>query len=71
MIECVREIHQMTDKIIIGAGLYGLYAALTSAKKGQTVIVLEQEKNHLPEPHILIKPECIWDIIILDLWLQQ
>lgn len=35
----------MTDKIIIGAGLYGLYAALTSAKKGQTVIVLEQEKE--------------------------
>lgn len=33
----------MTDKIIIGAGLYGLYAALFSAKKGQSVIVLEQE----------------------------
>lgn len=33
----------MTDKIIIGAGLYGLYAALFCAKKGQTVIVLEQE----------------------------
>jgi len=35
----------MTDRIIIGAGLYGLYAALTCAKKGQTVIVLEQEKE--------------------------
>lgn len=34
----------MTDKIIIGAGLYGLYAALFCAKKGQTVTVLEQEK---------------------------
>lgn len=33
----------MIDKIIIGAGLYGLYAALFSAKKGQSVIVLEQE----------------------------
>lgn len=33
----------MTDKIIIGAGLYGLYAALFCAKRGQTVIVLEQE----------------------------
>lgn len=33
----------MTDKIVIGAGLYGLYAALFSAKKGQSVIVLEQE----------------------------
>ncbi len=34
----------MTDKIIIGAGLYGLYAALFCAKRGQTVIVLEQEE---------------------------
>ncbi len=33
----------MIDKIIIGAGLYGLYAALFSAQKGQSVIVLEQE----------------------------
>lgn len=31
------------DKIIIGAGLYGLYAALFCAKKGQHVIVLECE----------------------------
>lgn len=29
------------DKIIIGAGLYGLYSALFCAKKGQRVIVLE------------------------------
>lgn len=35
----------MTDRIIIGAGLYGLYAALTCAKKGYSVIVLEQEKE--------------------------
>ena len=35
----------MTDRIIIGAGLYGLYAALTWAKKGYSVIVLEQEKE--------------------------
>lgn len=33
----------MVDKIIIGAGLYGLYAALFCAKRGQSVIVLEQE----------------------------
>ncbi len=33
----------MTDKLIIGAGLYGLYAALYCAKKGQTVKVLELE----------------------------
>lgn len=29
------------DKIIIGAGLYGLYSALFCAKRGQNVIVLE------------------------------
>lgn len=33
----------MLDKIIIGAGIYGLYAALFCAKKGQSVVVLEQE----------------------------
>lgn len=33
----------MIDKIIIGAGLYGLYAALFCARRGQTVVVLEQE----------------------------
>ena len=29
------------DRIIIGAGLYGLYSALFCCKKGQKVIVLE------------------------------
>lgn len=33
------------DKVIIGAGLYGLYAALYCAKRGQKVIVLEQERE--------------------------
>ena len=33
----------MTDKLIIGAGLYGLYSALYCAKRGQTVTVLEIE----------------------------
>ncbi len=33
----------MVDKIIIGAGLYGLYAALYCARKGQQVVVLEKE----------------------------
>ncbi len=31
------------DKIIFGAGLYGLYAALYCARKGQRVLVLEYE----------------------------
>lgn len=34
----------MRDKLIIGAGLYGLYAALYCAKKGQSVTVLEIEE---------------------------
>ena len=29
------------EKIIIGAGLYGLYSALFCAKKGENVLVLE------------------------------
>lgn len=33
----------LADKIIIGAGLYGLYSALYCAKKGQKIIVLEQD----------------------------
>jgi hypothetical protein len=33
----------MTDKLIIGAGLYGLYSALYCARKGQSVTVLEIE----------------------------
>ena len=32
------------DKLIIGAGLYGLYAALYCGKKGQQVEVLEIEQ---------------------------
>lgn len=35
----------MTDKIIIGAGLYGLYSALYCARKGQQVTVLEIDRE--------------------------
>jgi len=31
------------DKIILGAGLYGLYAAVSSGKKGESVLVLEKD----------------------------
>ena len=31
------------DKIIIGAGLYGLYSALFCAKRGNRVLVLEKD----------------------------
>ena len=34
----------MIDKLILGAGLYGLYAALYCAKKGQQVTVLEMDE---------------------------
>lgn len=34
---------QYFDKIIIGAGLYGLYAGLFCAKKGEKVLVLEHD----------------------------
>lgn len=33
----------MLDKVIIGAGLYGLYSALFCAKLGQKVVVLEKD----------------------------
>ncbi|MBQ7156027.1 MAG: FAD-binding oxidoreductase [Synergistaceae bacterium] len=33
------------DRIIIGAGLYGLYAALLCGRKGQNVLVLERDSS--------------------------
>ncbi len=33
------------DKIIIGAGIYGLYAALFCGKKGENILVLEKEDD--------------------------
>ena len=33
------------DSIVIGAGIYGLYAAHICAKKGQRVLVLERDSN--------------------------
>lgn len=35
----------MTDRVIIGAGIYGLYAALFCAQRGESVVVLEQENE--------------------------
>ena len=31
------------DKIIIGAGIYGLYSALKCGKRGEKVLVLEKD----------------------------
>jgi len=36
------------DKIIIGAGLYGLYAALFCGKRGENVLVIEQDDAAFP-----------------------
>jgi hypothetical protein len=33
------------DRIVIGAGIYGLYAAVTSLSKGFSVLILEREKD--------------------------
>lgn len=33
------------DKIILGAGIYGMYAALQCGQKGQHVLVLEKDKS--------------------------
>jgi hypothetical protein len=33
------------DKIIVGAGLYGLYAALVCVKRGERVVVLEKDRG--------------------------
>ena len=36
---------EIFDKVIIGAGFYGLYSALRVGKRGQKVLVLEKEKE--------------------------
>ena len=38
-------LHMKVDKIIIGGGLYGLYAAALCGKNGQKVIVLEYDSE--------------------------
>jgi glycine/D-amino acid oxidase-like deaminating enzyme len=40
-----RRIKMVYDKIIIGAGLYGLYSALYCGKRGEKVLVLEYDKE--------------------------
>lgn len=40
-------IKSKVDKIIIGAGIYGLHAAMVSAKKGESVVVIEYDSKAL------------------------
>ena len=37
---------QTFDKIIIGAGLYGLYSAERCGRRGERVLVLEYDGKH-------------------------
>ena len=41
---CLGFMEKEFDKIIIGAGLYGMYAALYCAEKGEKVLVLEYDE---------------------------
>ena len=54
------------DKIIIGAGLYGLYSALFCAKEASTSSFWSATRLLLGEQPILIRHEFIKDIIIPD-----
>ena len=40
----------MYDKIIIGAGLYGLYSALRCGEAGQRILVLECDSEPFTRP---------------------
>ena len=55
------------DKLIIGAGLYGLYAALYCGKRGQQVEVLEIEQAPFTRATYINQPEFTWATIIPDL----
>ena len=51
------------DRIIIGAGIYGLYAARECGKREE---ILERVRPALEERRISIKREYIWDITIRE-----
>ena len=52
------------DKIILGAGLYGLYAAQKCGAAGQRVLVLERDPAPSCGPPTSTRPVCTWDITI-------
>lgn len=59
------------DKIIIGAGLYGCYAANLCGKRNETVLVLDMTKHRFSGQHISIRQGYIWDIIIREAFRLQ
>ena len=59
------------DKIIIGAGLYGLYSALECGKRGQKVLVIEHDDAPFKRATISIRHVYIWVTIIQEVFLQQ
>lgn len=58
------------DKLIIGAGLYGLYAALYCAKRGQQVEVLEMEEAPFTRATYINQAGYTWDITTRGLYLR-
>lgn len=59
------------DKIIIGAGLYGLYSALFVQSEVNMSLCWSAIQHLLGGQPILIRQGCIRDIIIQGLFLQQ
>ena len=62
------------DKIIIGAGIYGMYAAKRSLEKNpnEKVLILEVEKEPFNRgSYINIKQDFTMAIIIQDLFLRH
>ncbi len=37
--------NEVFDKVILGAGFYGLYSALKCGKKGEKILVIEKERS--------------------------
>ena len=61
----------MQDKIIIGAGLYGLYSALYCGKKNENVLVIEKDDQAFKRATYINQARVHMDIIILVLIQQQ
>lgn len=54
----------MYDRIIIGAGLYGIYSAYYCGSRGEKVLVLEYENAPFKRATISTRRGYIWAIII-------
>ena len=59
------------DKIIIGAGLYGLYSALYCGKKNKECLFWSAIRHRSGEPRISIRREFTRGTIIPDPYRRQ